>query len=106
MKGIVLILVIFGIAVLPYILRRVLRRGMDKAEDAIRNRRIDRERMEGKTNTVESLADRYNQGGSSVNISGSTNDLSEDEKFCAFCGKKIPANAEFCSYCGKNISGT
>ncbi|MCR5268601.1 MAG: hypothetical protein K6E16_08800 [Lachnospiraceae bacterium] len=69
MKAIVLILVIFGIAVLPYILRRVLRRGMDKAEDAIRNRRIDRERAEGKPNTVENLADRYNQGDSPVNAS-------------------------------------
>ena len=69
MKAIVLILVIFGIAMLPYILRRVLRRGMDKAEDAIRNRRIDRERAEGKPNTVENLADRYNQGDSPVNAS-------------------------------------
>lgn len=69
MKAIVLILVIFGIAVLPYILRRVLRRGMDKAEDAIRNRRIDRERAEGNPNTVENLADRYNQGDSPVNAS-------------------------------------
>ncbi|MBQ7581345.1 MAG: hypothetical protein IJU25_00840 [Lachnospiraceae bacterium] len=69
MKAIVLILVIFGIAVLPYILRRVLRRGMDKAEDAIRNRRIDRERADGKPNTVENLADRYNQGDSPVNAS-------------------------------------
>ena len=59
MGAILLILLIIAIAVLPYVLRHILRRGMDKAEDAIRNRRIERERTEGKPNQVEQLADRY-----------------------------------------------
>ena len=59
MGAILLILLIIAIAVLPYVLRHILRSGMDKAEDAIRNRRIERERTEGKPNQVEHLADRY-----------------------------------------------
>jgi predicted amidophosphoribosyltransferase len=62
--------------------------------------------MEGKTSTVESLADRYNQGSASVGADNNQNATSDDTKFCAFCGKKIPTNAEFCSYCGKSVSGT
>ncbi len=34
-------------------------KGFDKAGDAIRNKRIDRERQSGKPNEVENLADRF-----------------------------------------------
>ena len=107
MKGIVFILVIVGLAVLPYVLRRLLRSGMNKAEDAIRNRRIDRERQEGKTGKVESLADRYNTQGSMNSATETLGDIeNNDSKFCSFCGKKIPYSAGFCSYCGKDVSET
>lgn len=108
MKGFLVLLVIVGIAVLPYVLRRILRTGWDKAEDAIRNSRIDRERMEGKTNKVESLADRYgqvvpsdSQASNKSNTTETIDSANAGEKYCFFCGKKIPINAEFCSYCGK-----
>jgi|GEM_PF-3007756 hypothetical protein len=59
MKGLILLLVIVGIAVLPYVLRKILRSGINAAEDAIRNRRIDKERQEGNTRETENLADRF-----------------------------------------------
>ena len=60
MKGILLLIIIVGIAAAPYILRRILNVVWDKTEDKIRNDRIEHERQSGHTNNkVANLSDRY-----------------------------------------------
>ncbi|MCR4610373.1 MAG: zinc-ribbon domain-containing protein [Lachnospiraceae bacterium] len=113
-KNTFLSIVVFAIASIVFytawrIMEDALSKGSDKigdkVKDAFEKRNPQKYNSEPETQGPTRLADRYNQQTTaSVNNNMGANE--EGSKFCAFCGKKVPINAEFCSYCGKNISGT
>ncbi len=53
------ILLVAVLLLIKYGIRYIVGKGVDKAGDAIRNRRIERQQREGLGGSVESLADRY-----------------------------------------------
>lgn len=65
------LLLFIGLFVGIIVVRMVIKSAFNSVGDAIRNSQIDKERNEGKANTQESLADRYNQGDSKVDVNES-----------------------------------
>ena len=55
----VFIMIVAVLALIKYEIRYNLWKGVDKDGDALRNRRVERERREGRNDSVENLADRY-----------------------------------------------
>jgi hypothetical protein len=62
------LLLFIGLFVGIIVVRMVIKSAFNSVGDAIRNSQIDKERNEGKANTQESLADRYNQGDSKEDV--------------------------------------
>lgn len=62
------LLLFIGLFVGIIVVRMVIKSAFNSVGDAIRNSQIDKERNEGKANTQESLADRYNQGDSKADV--------------------------------------
>ena len=62
------LLLFIGLFVGIIVVRMVIKSAFNSVGDAIRNSQIDKERNEGRANTQESLADRYNQGHSKADV--------------------------------------